>query len=68
LIDWLSTQAKLNKSSAAAWEPFTSHREKVTALLTGSAAGGRLCVLGAGNCNDLDLARLLLAYAEITLV
>lgn len=31
-------------------------------------AGGHLAVLGAGNCNDLDLPRLLAAYREVTLI
>jgi hypothetical protein len=31
-------------------------------------AGGRLCVLGAGECNDLDLERLVGSFREIHLV
>jgi hypothetical protein len=30
--------------------------------------GGRICLLGAGNCNDLDLDRLAGAFAEVHLV
>jgi len=41
----------------------------VTRLLTDAAPpNGRLCVLGAGNSNDLDLPTLLQAYAEVHLV
>jgi len=32
------------------------------------AAGMRLCILGAGNCNDLDFEALSAWYSEITLV
>lgn len=37
-------------------------------LAASPAPGGRLCVLGAGKCNDLDLERLASHYAELHLV
>lgn len=52
-----------NKSTAANWSFYTYHRSKVTDLIlqcapeSGSETSS-LCVLGAGNCNDLDLPRL----------
>lgn len=55
--------------------PFASHRAQVTRLLEQAAAsvgerdGPRsLCVLGAGNGNDLDLPVLCQTYEQITLV
>ena len=57
------------------WVPFAPHRAQVTRLLEQAAAavGNRdaessLCVLGAGNGNDLDLAVLCQRYDRITLV
>lgn len=51
------------------WDRFGPHRDRVTRLLVESAApGGRLCVLGAGNCNDVDLGALLDEFQEVHLV
>ena len=63
-------QVELNRGSLGAWVTFQPHRRRVTELIVGSGAdrGGRLCVLGAGNCNDLDLDRLANAFSEVHLV
>lgn len=63
-------QATLNAQSRSLWQAFSSHRAKVTGLLStaGAPRGGRLCVLGAGNTNDLDLHALVDVYREIHLV
>jgi len=59
-----------NADSRGRWECFATHRDKVTELLLSAHEDGqgRLCLLGAGNCNDLDLTRLANAYAEVHLV
>ena len=66
----LATQAKFNRSTAGSWQAFSSHRAEVAKLLEpiGDARGGRLCVLGAGNCNDLHLPSLADAYDEVHLL
>lgn len=56
-----------NVQTADGWERFAEHRRRVTQILC-REPGGRLCVLGAGNCNDLDLAALAEAYEEVHLV
>ena len=63
-------QAEFNASSAVGWETYASNRQRVTGLLTvdAPAASRSLCVLGAGNCNDLDLPALLGVYREVHLV
>ncbi|WP_339733946.1 hypothetical protein [uncultured Gimesia sp.] len=63
-------EIRFNLASRPNWEQGARHREKVTGYLTGLAAdrNGRLCVLGAGNSNDLDLKQLLQVYSEIHLV
>ena len=61
---------QFNLASRPNWESGANHRVKLTGYLTGLAGDrqGRLCVLGAGNCNDLDLKRLLQVYSEVHLV
>jgi hypothetical protein len=63
-------QVAHNAESRTAWVPFGPHRAAVTQLLLGGLAPGpaRLCVLGAGNCNDLDLAALVGDGREVHLV
>lgn len=59
-----------NRGSRDSWEFYRSHREKITAHLAMGLLSERsqLCVLGAGNGNDLDLGALLDYYEEIHLV
>src|SRR5262245_40861383 len=59
-----------NAASRGHWDCYADHRARVTALLRPDPAArpGRLCVLGAGNCNDLDLAALAALYREVHLV
>jgi hypothetical protein len=59
-----------NADSRERWECFATHRQKVTELLLASHPAGqaRLCLLGAGNCNDLDLTALTSGFAEVHLV
>jgi hypothetical protein len=67
----LELERKANQSTIEQWDAFASHRRRLTALLlqdVPKASTLTLCVLGAGNCNDLDLALLLQHYAEVHLV
>ena len=65
-----------NRRSKDDWELYRGHRERFTATLVSLAAeaappgGGlpTLCLLGAGNCNDVDLPALAQHYAVIHLV
>jgi len=52
------------------WTLYAEHRAHLTDVLLGSTskAGGKLCLLGAGRCNDVDLERLSATFAEIHLV
>ena len=63
-------QARFNLSTRSHWEHFAAHRGQVEQLLLPDCShpAGRLCVLGAGNCNDLDLPRLITRFDEIHLV
>jgi hypothetical protein len=64
--DLLEVHRRYNQRSAALWEQFAPHRSRVTGLALG-APGPRLAVLGAGNCNDLDLVALASRFEEIHL-
>lgn len=60
-----------NRLSRADWVRYAGQRAKVTGRLLEAAratGGGTLCVLGAGNCNDLDLRQLAAAFTAIHLV
>lgn len=63
-------QLAFNETSRGHWEAFAEHRRCLTGVLTRGAAVGRsrLCVLGAGNANDLDLPALLAVHREVHLV
>jgi len=51
------------------WALYAAHREAFTrTVLAAAPNGGRLCLLGAGKCNDLDLARLAERFHEVHLV
>ncbi|MFT5326875.1 MAG: hypothetical protein ACI8P0_004758, partial [Planctomycetaceae bacterium] len=78
LIDIEAEQRRRNEESRDAWHRYARHRERVTELLLGTVSDTslecdstrtrRLCLLGAGNCNDVDLKRLAETFDEIHLV
>jgi hypothetical protein len=59
-----------NATTRQATEQFADHRVEVTQRIVQLSRNpaDRLCLLGAGNCNDVDLAALLKHFHEITLV
>lgn len=63
-------QQRRNRESVNGWNFYASHREIITKLILESAPGGAdtLTVLGAGNCNDLDLNRLVESFRMVSLV
>jgi hypothetical protein len=63
-------QVEANESGKGLRASFEGHRKKVTALLAERAQSpeARLCLLGAGNANDVELDALLERYAEVHLV
>jgi hypothetical protein len=68
--DLKGRQAAFNAESRDRWGSFADHRKRVSELLVSGAEPGRsrLCVLGAGNGNDLDLPALLRAHREVHLL
>jgi hypothetical protein len=61
-------QSHLNRSTRGQWHLYASHRQQLERLLVPASPGGRICILGAGNCNDLDLRWLTEVYREVQLV
>lgn len=66
----LDTQSRYNRSTAGSWNEYAAHRAQIAHLLEPAGLGpaGRLCVLGAGNCNDLHLPSIAEAFNEVHLV
>ena len=62
--------AHSNTSLDPDWELYAAHRKEFTQAVLSAAPNnaGRLCVLGAGKCNDLDLSKLVGAFDEVHLV
>lgn len=63
-------QRRRNRESLVGWDTYASHRDVITRLLLDSRhnGDGSLTVLGAGNCNDLDLTRLAESFRRVSLV
>lgn len=63
-------QRRRNLETRDAWQRFAGHRDQVTRRLTAVSdlPAGRLAVLGAGNCNDLDLPKLRQVFTEVRLI
>ena len=68
--DEVGEQTLANLSALAHFSSFDGHRRHLTAfaLSAAPASEGTLCVLGAGNCFDLDLDALVARYREVHLV
>jgi len=66
----LARQQTFNRRTRANTNLFEPHRQRVTGAIVAASRdpAGRLCVLGAGNANDLDLPVLARAFEQIHLV
>jgi hypothetical protein len=60
-------QAAINRARQG-WELYQPHRERLVRLLGAVQRSEGLCVLGAGNCDDLDLPGLCREFGEVHLV
>ena len=69
----LAQQIAYNRETARNWELYADHRAHVTSLLlkiinATKATNARVCVLGAGNCNDLELSVLVKHCHKLRLI
>ncbi|HEY3664902.1 MAG TPA: hypothetical protein VGL19_02835 [Polyangiaceae bacterium] len=58
----------LNRRFPDSWAGYAGHRARVTAAIAELPRGAELCLLGAGNCNDLELEQLAQWFSELHLV
>jgi hypothetical protein len=65
-VEALDLQRRNNRATRGMWTAYGHHRARVMALVP--EVQGRLAILGAGNCNDVDLAVLAGRFDEIALV
>jgi hypothetical protein len=70
--DAVIQQKTSNKASLKYYANFENHREHQTQLILSHGAltsnNGRICILGAGNCFDLDLLQIATQFNEVHLV
>ncbi len=66
----VARQMRLNRETLDNWRLYRSHREAVADRICQppQPASARLCILGAGNCNDLHLARFTGRFSQVHLV
>lgn len=65
----IKQQKIANKASQKYFKYFAEHCHQQTDLIVANnPLGGRLCILGAGNCFDVDLQRLAEVFSEVHLV
>jgi hypothetical protein len=68
----LNEHHRRNRTTRSYWAEYAAHRELVTQSLLQAApdrqTAASVCLLGAGNCNDVDLEQLAGVYEQIHLV
>ncbi len=66
-MDLRAAHRRHNRTTRDAWRRYAPHRARVMGLLEAGPAG-TLAILGAGNCNDVDLAGLAARFDAIALL
>jgi hypothetical protein len=70
----IHVQQDFNQRTRERWSEYASHRARVNRLIadcissSDEPAARSLCVLGAGNCNDLDFTQLVDTFGAIALL
>jgi SAM-dependent methyltransferase len=66
----ISEHARRNATTQGRWDAMASHRARVMQVIEQARgeSGKTLCVLGPGNGNDIELARLAQGFEKIALV
>jgi hypothetical protein len=67
MTDLIALHAANNRKTHAGWSFYESHRRRVMALIA-APDGAKVAILGAGNCNDVNLAELAKIAAQVHLV
>jgi hypothetical protein len=66
--DMRHLMSQANRKRDRNWELYEDHRKKLSTLAQSVRQGRGLCVLGAGNCDDLDLPALIDTFGNVHLV
>jgi hypothetical protein len=61
-------QTHVNRQTIDFRDRYAAHRAHLMQVLGSAGSGGELCVLGAGNCSDLDPEQLARDFSKIHLV
>src|SRR5262245_18068268 len=65
----VANERAANIEGRGSWSLYATHRTRLTAAILDLPPGdGRIALLGAGNCNDLDLAGIAASYRDVHLV
>ncbi len=67
-MNYLTTQLKANKETRNNFKNYTSHRNRSTDLILSQEKSGNILIIGAGNCNDIDLKTLSSIFEEVHLL
>lgn len=60
--------AEANRKHARNWDLYQGHRARLSSLARAAQRTEGLCVLGAGNCDDLELPELVDAFGRVHVV
>ena len=63
----INEHLRRNQLTAGFENQFSGHREQVTHLIRSTGKNGSVCLLGAGNCNDVDLELISSQFQEVHL-
>lgn len=65
MFDYATMQKSNNAETKTNHKIYTGHREHSTSLILSQGRNGKLLILGAGNCNDVDLVSLSRQFSEM---
>jgi hypothetical protein len=71
LVALQTLQQRMNAETATGWNEYETHRASVMRLVRQAVREGAqpsACVLGAGNCNDIDLREMAKLFSTVHLV
>jgi hypothetical protein len=68
--NFIEDQVERNLESKDRWGLYYSHRQKILEIIRSKSSSNsdKICILGAGNCNDLNLNILANQFKEVHLV
>lgn len=68
MIGFIEQQKMANADTRDKYEVYKHHRDKSTNLILSLQKGGKILIIGAGNCNDVDLVTFTQNFSEVHLL